>query len=199
MLKIMLPYFIFIMLLGLFVNFADTSLGGSSTLLDLTKNFPVEQQEDSYILYINENPFKVPYIVDKNPDNGTSTYYFPAEKLLNALGATGNYDNEKNVILINQREFPLNKAALGLDFKTNEKILYLSFKDVLTFLDLPVRIQESSVCTSYHTRTDGQNPGYQTTPLTNAQKRATKTPHSINVNVNRNVSRTPVPRTPFGY
>jgi hypothetical protein len=81
---------------------------------------------------------------------------------LNALNATGTYDKAKDVLLINNKEFPKEKAAIGKDIKTGEKVLYLPFMDVLKFLNITVKIQETSLGITYHIRTTGVSASSQT-------------------------------------
>jgi hypothetical protein len=119
---------------------------------DLSKIYPSEEGEVLYhILYIDDKPFIAPYIKseDKNP-----VYYFPAQTLLETLGVTGTYDKKKDKLIINGKEASKNIGIIGRDIKTNEKILYLDFKKIIEFLNLPVRIQATALGTSIYTRTD---------------------------------------------
>ncbi|MEQ8221126.1 MAG: hypothetical protein ABRQ37_02405 [Candidatus Eremiobacterota bacterium] len=142
-------------------TFIYKCLGNSTELLDLTRSYPEEQKNSNYLLYINEKPLKVPYIAVKDQLDDTVVYYFPGKLLINALGVEWNYNNEKNVLIIKKKEFPKSRMAIGIDIKTGEKIVYLPFKEVLSFLKLPVRVQESATGISCHTRTDGFIPSFQ--------------------------------------
>ena len=178
--------YLFILILLLAFHLSDKCIGDGNDCLDLTKTYPEEQKNSNYLLYINEKPLKVPYIVVKNQLDDTVVYYFPGKPLINALGVEWNYNNEKNVLIIKKKEFPKSKMAMGLDIKTGEKIVYLPFKEILSFLKLPVRVQESATNISYHTRTDGFIPSFQQltptpTPATNnrnyVQPTMTMTPY----------------------
>ncbi|MEQ8168139.1 MAG: hypothetical protein ABRQ38_04525, partial [Candidatus Eremiobacterota bacterium] len=106
--------------------------------------------------------YKEPYIAASPVNSKELIYYFPARDFLNALNVTGTYDKAKDVLLINDREFPKEKAAIGKDIKTGEKILYLPFMDVLKFLKITVKIQETSLGISYHVRTTTSSVSSQT-------------------------------------
>jgi len=159
--------FISVIILFLTFHFVNKCPGDETTFLDITKYYPEEQKDKNYLLYINGNPFKTPYIAVKNPENDTVTYYFPGQKFLNALGVKNNYDEVKGILIINKKEYPPSKMAIGLDIKTDKKIMYLPFIDVINFLKLPLRIQENYGSTSYYIRTDGVKSNFQqiyTTP-----------------------------------
>jgi len=118
---------------------------------DFTKEYPKEEGEVLYhILYIDDKPFIAPYIVikDKEP-----VYYFPAQTLLETIGVTGTYDRKKDKLIINGKEASKKMGIIGRNIKTNEKILYLNFMELLNFLNLPVRIQATALGTSIYTRT----------------------------------------------
>ncbi len=140
-----------------------TCLAQEKSFLDLTGKYPEEQQQNFYFLYINDKPFTEPYLTYSPTNSKDLIYYLPAKELLDALKVSGTYDKKTDKILINGKEFPKDKSALGRNLKTNEKILYLSFKDVLSFLKLPMRIQETSLGVTYHTRTDGSVTSFQNT------------------------------------
>ncbi len=153
--------YLFVLILLLAFYFSDKCFGDGNNLLDLTKTYPEEQKSSNYLLYINEKPLKVPYIVVKNQLDDTVVYYFPGKLLVNALGVEWKYDSEKNSLILKKKEFPKSSMAIGLDIKTGEKIVYLPFREVLSFLKLPVRVQESATGISCHTRTDGFIPSFQ--------------------------------------
>lgn len=138
------------------------SLAGEVKFQDLTGKYPDEQTGLYYFLYIDDKPYKEPYIAASPVNSKELIYYFPARDFLNALNVTGTYDKAKDVLLINNREFPKEKAAIGKDIKTGEKILYLPFMDVLKFLKITVKIQETSLGISYHVRTTTSSVSSQT-------------------------------------
>ncbi len=129
---------------------------------DLTGKYPDEQTGPYYFLYIDDKPYKEPYIATSPVNSKEVIYYFPARDFLNILNVTGTYDKAKDVLLINNKEFPKEKAAIGKDIKTGEKILYLPFMEVLKFLKIIVKIQETSLGTTYHVRTTGSSVSSQT-------------------------------------
>jgi hypothetical protein len=140
---------LFILFLFLYV----TSTAGEMKFQDFTSKYPDEQTGPYYFLYINDKPYKEPYIATSPVDSKELIYYLPARDFLNALNVTGTYIKEKDLLLINNKEFPKEKAALGRDIKTNEKILYLPFMEVLKFLNINVKIQENSFGMTYHVKT----------------------------------------------
>ena len=158
-------YLFFIFFLFLYLN----SLAGETKFQDFTSKYPDEQTGPYYFLYINDKPYKEPYIAISPVDSKELIYYFPARDFLNALNTTGTYDKGKDILFINNKEFPKEKAAIGRDIKTNEKILYLPFMEVLKFLNITVKIQENSFGITYHVRTDRTPASSQTvTPSVSA-------------------------------
>lgn len=153
--------YLFVLILLLAFYFSDKCFGDGNNLLDLTKTYPEEQKSSNYLLYINEKPLKLPYIAVKNQIDDTVIHYFPGELLVRALGVEWKYDSGKNSLILKKKEFPKSRMAIGIDIKTGEKIVYLPFKEVLSFLKLPVRVQESATGISCHTRTDGFTPSFQ--------------------------------------
>lgn len=151
-------YLFFILFLLLYVN----SLAGGMKFQDFTSKYPDEQTGSYYFLYIDDKPYKEPYIATSPIDSKEVIYYFPARGFLNALNATGTYNKEKDILLINNKEFPKEKAAIGKDLKTGEKILYLPFMDVLKFLNISVKIQETSLGVTYHVKTKSSSTSSQT-------------------------------------
>ena len=114
--------------------------------MDYTNMYPQEQAYLHYILYIDDEPFKDPYLgLEFAANNKEIVYYVPARPFLDMLGISGTYDKASNKLLINGMEFPAERAVLGRDLKTDEKILYLPMKEVLEFLNLPIRIQETTL------------------------------------------------------
>jgi len=145
-----------------FLLLYSISLAGEMKFQDLTGKYPDEQTGPYYFLYIDDKPYKEPYIATSPVNSKEVIYYFPARVFLNALNATGTYDKAKDVLLINNKEFPKEKAAIGKDIKTGEKVLYLPFMDVLKFLNITVKIQETSLGITYHIRTTGLSASSQT-------------------------------------
>ncbi len=145
-----------------FLLLYSISLAGEMKFQDLTGKYPDEQTGPYYFLYIDDKPYKEPYIATSPVNSKEVIYYFPARVFLNALNATGTYDKAKDVLLINNKEFPKEKAAIGKDIKTGEKVLYLPFMDVLKFLNITVKIQETSLGITYHIRTTGVSASSQT-------------------------------------
>lgn len=155
----MKKYLFFVFFLLLYIN----SLAGETKFQDFTSKYPDEQTGPYYFLYIDDKPYKEAYIATSPVNSKELIYYFPARDFLNALNATGTYDKEKDVLLINNKAFPKEKAAIGKDIKTGEKILYLPFMEVLKFLNITVKIQETSLGTTYRVRTSGSSPQPVTT------------------------------------
>ncbi len=151
----------FAVLLLVAFTFIYKCLGNSTDMLDLTRSYPEEQKNSNYLLYINEKPLKIPYIAVKNQLDDTVIYYFPGKLLVTSLGVEWKYNSEQNSLILKKKEFPKSRMALGIDIKTGEKIIYLPFREVLSFLKLPVRVQESATGISCHTRTDGFVPSFQ--------------------------------------
>jgi hypothetical protein len=120
---------------------------------DFTKTYPKEQNSSYYLLYIDNKPFKFPYIEIENPMNKKEMiYYFPATALLDSLGISGTYDKKNDKLIINGMETPKYFGIIGFDIKTNEKILYLSARQVIEFLKLPVRIVNTPAGISIYTK-----------------------------------------------
>lgn len=157
-------FFIFFLLLY------DTSLAGEMKFQDFTSKYPDEQTGSYYFLYIDDKPYKEPYIATSPVNSKEVIYYFPARDFLNAINATGTY--EKDVLLINGKEFPKEKAAIGKDIKTGEKILYLPFMEVLKFLKITIKIQETSLGITYRVRTNSSSASSQTLPDVNSDSSA---------------------------
>lgn len=128
---------------------------GEVPFKDLTNIYPKEQKDSSYyLLYIDNKPFKSPYIEVENPMNKNEIiYYFPAGTLLDSLGTSGTYDKKNDKLIINDMEAPKYYGIIGRDLKTNEKILYLSAKNVINFLKLPLRIVNTPAGISIYTKT----------------------------------------------
>ncbi len=127
---------------------------GQSVIKNCTGSYPDEQDGKFYLLYIDEEPFKEPYYKIKDPKGEKDVYFFPATPLLKALKTEGTYDKEKDMILISGKEFPREYAIIGRDIKTDNKILYLSFYDLLNFLNLPVITKQTGWGESIMTMTD---------------------------------------------
>ncbi len=143
---------------GNLLSFHFCCMAEDLPFMDYTGRYPEEQSENHYFLYINDEPLKSPYMaLTFTADNKEVVYYFPARDLLDALGVSGTYDKVNNKLIINGKEFPKERAVLGRDPETDEKILYLPFKEVLQFLNLPMRIQEKTLGITIYVKTDSLN------------------------------------------
>jgi hypothetical protein len=167
---------ILLLLISILFSFNNASDAGNMPFKDCTGKYPQEQEELFCFLYINDKACKLPYITLENVENKKEIiYYFPAEDFLKALGMTGTYDREKDKLIINDRECPKEYGIIGIDIKSDKKILYLSFLDILKFLKLPVSAKENSYGVTVYTRTDYLKTG---------QSKSSTDPNSINVAIN---------------